>query len=68
MYIIYLGYAKLDNLSYIKSFGLGITSRKIDEALDIDREKRISILSKALGLSEATATTMVNDFYEERDA
>ncbi len=36
--------------------------------LDIDREKRISILSKALGLSEATATTMVNDFYEERDA
>lgn len=37
------------------------------EVLDIDREERISIMSKALGLSEATATTLVNDFYEERD-
>ncbi len=35
------------------------------EVLDIDREERISIMSKALGLSEATATTLVNDFYEE---
>ncbi len=38
------------------------------EVLDIDREERISIMSKALGLSEATATTLVNDFYEERDS
>lgn len=38
------------------------------EILDINREKRISILSKAPGLSEATATTMVNDYYEERDS
>lgn len=38
------------------------------EVLDIDREERISIMSKDLGLSEATATTLVNDFYEERDS
>jgi len=35
--------------------------------LDI-KEKRISIMLKAPDFSEATATTMVNDFYEERDA
>lgn len=38
------------------------------EVLDIGREERISIMSKALGLSEATATTLVNNFYEERDS
>ena len=33
--------------------------------LGIEKEKRIEVLAEALGLSNATATTFVNDFYKE---
>lgn len=35
------------------------------DILGIEKEKRIEVLAEALGLSNATATTFVNDFYEE---
>lgn len=35
------------------------------DVLGIEREKRIEVLADALGLCTATATELVNDFYEE---
>jgi len=35
------------------------------EVLGIEKEKRIEVLAKALGLCTATATEYVNGFYEE---
>ena len=35
------------------------------EHFGIEKEKRIEVLAEALGLSNATVTTFVNDFYEE---
>ena len=35
------------------------------EVLGIEKEKRIEVLAKVLGLCTATATEYVNDFYEE---
>ena len=35
------------------------------EVLGIEKEKRIEVLAKALGLCTATATEFVNSFYEE---
>lgn len=37
------------------------------EALNIDKERRIEVLADALGLSIATATDYVNEFYENAD-
>ena len=35
------------------------------DVLGIEKEKRIEVLAKALGLCTATATEFVNGFYEE---
>ena len=37
------------------------------EALNIDKERRIEVLADALGLSIATATDYVNEFFENAD-
>ena len=35
------------------------------DVLGISKEKRIEVLAETLGLSNVTATTFVNNFYEE---
>lgn len=37
------------------------------EALNIDKERRIEVLADALGLSIATATDYVNEFFQKAD-
>jgi len=49
----------------------GFVSGKVEgglavlDVLGLEKEKRIEILAEALGLTNETATTFVNDFYKE---
>lgn len=38
------------------------------DVLGIEREKRIAVLAEAIGLSSATATEFVNQFYTEKES
>lgn len=37
------------------------------DVLDIEKDKRIGVMAEALGLSIATASDFVNDFYAEKN-